>query len=181
MKTFKNKALALATAIFAIAGLAACGDANEYKDADTSNPSWISENWTDSTEVAHPESIANTSWVRGSGLKVNAYGQEIQGFVASLTFDTDSVAVTMNEPNGISGWDFDYIWVDDSNTSSEPYYEYTYSNTTGKVEILKRVMDEKGKVSKSTIFSGIVVTGTKTVMTISHFGDTPTQTYLIQQ
>jgi len=180
MKTFKNKALALATAIFAVAGLAACADANEYKDAYTSNPSWISETWTDSTSVAHPESLANTIWTRGEGLKYNAFGQEVQGFVEILDFGTDSVAVTMSEPVNTSSLGFDYTWVDESNTMAVPYYEYTYSNVTGKVEILKKVVDEKGKVSKSTIFSGIVVVGTKTVMTISHFGDTPSQTYLVQ-
>jgi len=176
MKTFKNKALALATAIFAVAGLAACADANEYKDAYTANPSWISETWTDSTAVSHPESLTGTTWVRGTGLKYNAFGQDVQGYVQYLDFETDTVTVTMNEPDGIASLGFDVTWVDETGT-----YEYTYSNVTGKVDILKTVVDEKGKVSKSTIFSGIVVIGTKTVMTISHFGDTPTQTYLVQQ
>ena len=152
-----------------------CGDANEYEDAFTDNPSFVN-NYTDSLKIAHPETLANTSWVRGTGLKTNAYGEEIQGFVESLRFVTeDSVAVKMSE--GVTAG----TWVDESNTEALPYYEYAYTNTTGRIEILKRVVDDKGKVSKSAIFTGVAVSGTKEVITIAHFGDTPVQTYLVKQ
>ena len=66
-------------------------------------------------------------------------------------------------------------------TSNLPYYEYTYSNTTGRVEILKRVVDDKGKVSKSAIFTGVAVSGKREVLTVVHYGDTPVQSYLVKQ
>lgn len=156
-------------------GLTSCGDANEYEDVNTDNPSWVN-GYTDSLSIAHPESIANTTWVRGTGLKTNAYGEEIQGFVESINFvSADSVAVKMSEGKTPG------TWVDESNTESLPYYEYTYSNTTGRIEILKRVTDDKGKVSKSAIFTGVAVSGKQEVITIAHFGDTPVQTYLVRQ
>ena len=155
--------------------LTSCGDANEFEDVNTDNPSWVN-GYTDSLSIAHPESIANTTWVRGTGLKTNAYGEEIQGFVESLSFvSADSVAVKMSEGK-TSG-----TWVDESNTANLPYYEYSYSNTTGRIEILKRVVDDKGKVSKSAIFTGVAVSGKQEVITIAHFGDTPVQTYLVRQ
>ena len=152
-----------------------CGDANEYEDTFTDNPSFVN-NYTDSLKIAHPESVANTTWQRGTGLKTNAYGQDIQGFVESLNFvSADSVAVKMSQSTT------EGTWTDESNTEATPYYEYTYSNVTGRVEILKRVVDEKGKVSKATIFTGVAVSGKQEVMTMVHFGDTPVQTYLVKQ
>ena len=174
MNTFKKSMVAAVAVLFAVS-IASCGDANEFEDTNTANPSWV-DNYTDSTAVPHPETLASTKWVRGSGIKFNAYGEEIQGFVESLDFvSADSVAVKMSEGT-TSG-----TWVDESNTANLPYYEYNYSNRTGKVEILKRVVDEKGKVSKSAIFTGVAVSGTKEVITMSHFGDTPVQTYLVKQ
>ena len=167
-------------AIIAGVSFYSCSDANEYGQTNTDNPSWISENYNDSVNVPHPESLRGTTWNRQSGLKTNAYGEEVQGFVANLVFqaDADSVSVTMNE-GATSG-----TWTDASNTEALPYYEYTYSNITGKIDILKLTVDEKGKVSKSSIFTGIAVINTKTnreILTICHYGDTPTQTYLVKQ
>lgn len=169
MKKFKITMMA-AVALLMGVSMVSCSDANEYEDTNTDNPSWA--NGT----VTHPETVANTKWVRGTGLKVNAYGQEIQGFVESLDFVTaDSVAVKMSQGTT------DGTWVDESNTEENPYYEYKYSEKSGKVQILKRVVDDKGKVSKTEIFTGIAVVGNKQVMTITHYGDTPVQTYLVKQ
>jgi hypothetical protein len=154
---------------------AACSDANEYEDSWTNNPSWV-DGYTDSLKIAHPESVANTQWVRASGFKTNAYGEEVQGFVESLNFvSDDSVSVKMSQ--GLTAG----TWVDESNTDHLPYYEYTYSNLTGKLEILKKSKTEKGAVTKTTIFTGVVVSGNREVLTIAHFGDTPVQTYLVRQ
>ena len=156
-----------AVALILGVSMTSCSDANEYGDANTNNPSWGN---------THPESVANTKWVRGTGLKFNAYGQEVQGFVESLDFvSEDSVAVKMSQ--GVT----EGTWVDDSNTEKVPYYEYVYSNITGKVQILKRIVDDKGKVSKTEIFTGVAVSGTQQVMTVTHYGDTPVQSYLIKQ
>ena len=155
--------------------IASCSDANEYEDARTDNPSWVN-GYNDSLHIAHPETLVNTSWVRGTGIKKNAYGQEVQGFVESLNFvSSDSVSVKMSQ-GATEG-----IWVDDSNTESVPLYEYKYSETTGTIDILKRVVNDKGAVSKTTIFTGVAVSGTQEVITIVHYGDTPVQTYLVKQ
>jgi hypothetical protein len=173
MKIF-SKAIVLGSCLLAFA-LASCGDVNEYEDTDTNNPSWVN-GYTDSLKIAHPESVAGSRWVRASGMKTNAYGQEVQGFVESLTFvSEDSVHVVMSQ--GIT----EGVWVDESNTDKVPYYEYTYSNITGKIEIMKRAVDDKGKVSKTTILTGVAVNGTREVITIAHYGDTPVQTYLMKQ
>ena len=79
-----------------------------------------------------------------------------------------------------------YTWTDDSNNEKTPKYEYTYSSVTGRVEIFKMVKNDKGAVSKSAIFTGIAVSGTLNrvatdVITLSHFGDVPSQTYLVRQ
>lgn len=181
MKSFYKSVLAI---IVAAAGLCtvSCSDANEYEDAMTNNPSWV-DNYTDSLQISHPASIANTQWVRGAGIKHNVYGDEVQGFVESLDFFcADSVVVKMSEPTIPATMDKSVIsWVDDSNTASTPSYEYKYSEITGKIEILKMVKDDKGKVSKSTIFTAIVVSGKQEVLTIAHFGDTPVQTYLVRK
>ena len=169
MKIIKITMMA-AVALLMGVSMVSCSDANEYGDVNTNNPSWASGT------VTHPESVANTKWVRGTGLKINAYGQEIQGFVESLDFvSEDSVAVKMSQ--GIT----EGTWVDDSNTEKVPYYEYVYSEVTGKVQILKRIVDDKGKVSKTEIFTGVAVSGTKQVMTVTHYGDTPVQSYLVKQ
>jgi len=181
MKAFKKSAFALAALLIAGLGLGACSDANEYEDAQTDNPSWV-EGYTDSLAISHPESLTGTTWVRGSGMKYDAYGNEIQGYVESLNFSTaDSVVVKMSEGVTNSSTLSNATWTDDSNSDETPYYEYTYSSTTGKVEILKLTVDEKGKVSKVVIFSGIAVSGTKEVITIAHYGDVPVQTYLVKQ
>ena len=158
------------------AGLAtSCGDANEYEDALTDNPSWVN-NYTDSLKITHPESLASTTWVRGSGLKTSAFGEEVQGFVESLDFVTaDSVSVKMSQGTT------EGTWTDESNNERTPFYEYTYSATTGRLEILKLVMDEKKNISKSAVFVGIATTGTQEVLTVVHYGDTPVQTYLVKQ
>ncbi len=167
-----KKSIIGAIALMLAVCMTSCSDANEYEDTNTMNPSWV--NAGDS--ITHPKALANTSWVRGAGMKYNAYGTEIQGFVESLNFVTaDSVSVKMSVGTT------EGTWVDESNTNNVPYYEYTYSEITGKLEILKRVVDDKGKVSKSAIFTGVAVSGTKEVITIAHFGDTPVQTYLVKK
>ena len=174
MTIFKKTTIACMAALMA-AGIASCGDANEYEDARTDNPSWV-DHYNDTLDIPHPETIANTKWVRGSGIKKNVYGEEIQGFVESLDFvSADSVVVKMSEGT-TSG-----TWVDDSNTEALPYYEYKYSSMTGTVEVLKETRDEKGAVSKKTIFTGVAVSGKKEMMTVVHYGDTPVQTYLVKQ
>lgn len=156
-------------------GVYSCKDANEYKDARTDNPSWVT-NYNDSMTIPHPVTIANTKWLRGSGLKINVQGKEVQGFVESLDFfSADSVVVKMSQ--GVT----EGTWTDDSNTEAIPSYEYTYSEITGKVEIMKMVKDDKGKVSKVVIFTGVAVEGSPTVLTMTHYGDIPVQTYLIRQ
>ena len=126
--------------------------------------------------MAHPETVAGTRWVRASGLKTNAFGQEVQGFVESVSFvSADSASVKMSK--GVT----EGTWVDESNNDALPYYEYTYSNITGKVEILKQTKNDKGAITKSAIFTGIVVSGDREVLTLAHFGDTPVQTYLVKQ
>ena len=94
----------------------------------------------------------------------------------SLDFvSADSVTVKMSQ-GATEG-----TWVDDSNTDRVPLYEYTYSETTGKIDIMKRIVDDNGRVSKTVIFSGMANTGTMDIITIVHFDDTPSQTYLVKQ
>lgn len=166
--------IAMAALLMGVA-VASCSDANEYEDTDTANPTWV-KGYTDSLKIAHPETVAGTHWVRASGLKTNAFGQEVQGFVESVSFvSADSASVKMSK--GVT----EGTWVDESNTNALPYYEYTYSNVTGKVEILKQTKNDKGAITKSAIFTGIVVSGDREVLTLAHFGDTPVQTYLVKQ
>ena len=181
MKSFYKSVLAIATAAVGLCTMS-CEDANEYADALTDNPSWV-ENYNDSLQIAHPATMANTVWVRGASLKKNVYGDDIQGFVESLDFyKADSVIVKMSEPVIPATMDKSVItWVDDSNTAATPAYEYKYSDVTGKIEILKMVKDDKGKVSKTTIFTAVVVSGKQEVLTIAHYGDTPVQTYLVRK
>ena len=174
MNTFKKSIVAGVLSCLLVS-LFSCSDANEYEDAFTNNPSWV-EGYTDSLKIAHPESLASTTWVRGSGLKTNAYGQEVQGFVESLNFvSADSVCVKMSQGTT------EGTWTDESNTEKTPLYEYKYNNATGTVDILKRVVNDKGAVTKQTIFQGIAVNGKQTVMTVVHYGDSPIQTYLVKQ
>ena len=168
MNTIKKSIFGVFAVVAGLSLTTACSDANEYENANTNNPAWSG---------SHPEDLTGTKWVRGSGIKYNAYGQEVQGFVESLDFvKADSVAVKMSE--GITSG----TWKDDSNTEKTPYYEYKYSNVTGTVEILKESKNDKGAVTKTTIFTGVAVTsGTKEIITLSHFGDIPVQTYLVKQ
>lgn len=155
--------------------LTSCSDANEYEDAFTDNPSWV-EGYTDSLQISHPESLAGTRWVRSSGLKANAYGEEVQGFVESVNFvSADSVNVKMSQGTT------EGTWTDESNTEKTPLYEYKYNSKTGTVDILKTVVNDNKSVTKQTIFQGIAVEGKQTVLTIVHYGDSPIQTYLVKQ
>jgi len=152
-------------------GLYSCSDANEYEDTNTNNPTW-----TENGSTTHPASLANTKYVRASGMKYNAMGEEIQGFVESVEFvSADSVVVKMSQ--GVT----EGTWVDDSNTTKLPRYYYTYSATTGTVTIIKMVKDDKGKVSPSNLFLGTAISGKQELITIVHYGDTPVQTYLVKQ
>lgn len=151
--------------------LSSCSDVNEYEDTNTDNPTW-----TENGSATHPESLTNTKYVRTSGMKYNAMGEEIQGFVESVEFvSSDSVEVKMSQ--GLT----EGTWVDDSNTEKLPRYYYTYSASTGTVTIIKMVKDDKGKVSPSNIFLGTAISGKQDLITIVHFGDTPAQTYLVKQ
>ena len=162
MKKFRISIIAVAT-LLAGFGMTACSEANEYEDSNTDNPSWI-VGYTDTTTISHPESLESTKWVRGEGLKKNAYGKEIQGFVESLM----SQGVTEG------------TWNDESNTAKLPYYEYTYSSKTGNLQILQRNVSN-GKVTKKAIFIGVVVKGKKEIITLVHYGDSPAQTYLVKE
>lgn len=165
-----------ATALLFGAGLASsCSDANEYEDANTNNPSWVN-GYNDTLKVAHPESLDGTKWFRADGRKYSAFGQQVQGFVESLDFARpDSVAVKMSQGTT------EGTWTDESNTENLPYYEYSYSAKTGRLDILKLVRDDKGNISKSAVFEGIAVSGQQDVITLVHYGDTPVQTYLVKQ
>jgi hypothetical protein len=68
MNTIKKSILAAFALVAGISLTTGCSDANEYVDTDTSNPSWV-DNYTDSLSIPHPESLASTRWVRGSGIK----------------------------------------------------------------------------------------------------------------
>ena len=72
MEKFRNIMIAM-VALTAGLTIASCGDANEYEDARTDNPSWVN-GYNDTLKIAHPETLANTIWVRGTGIKKNAYG-----------------------------------------------------------------------------------------------------------
>ncbi|MBR6194117.1 MAG: hypothetical protein IKQ58_01480 [Prevotella sp.] len=173
-KTFRNTMIAMAALLTGTA-IASCSDANEYEDFDANNPSWVN-GYNDSLKIAHPETLASTKWVRGTGLKVNAYGEDIQGFVESVNFvSADSCVVKMSQGTT------EGTWIDDSNTEELPFYEYTYSNVTGKLEILKLTKNDKGAITKSAIFTGVAVSGSREMLTVVHYGDVPLQTYLVKQ
>ena len=167
MKLF-SKITVISYCLLAIGLASSCSDANEYENAITDNPSWA--------DASYPESLANTKYVRGTGIKTNAYGDEVQGFVESLDFvSSDSVTVKMSQ--GVTEGE----WSDESNNERIPHYEYTYSDATGRLEIMKRNIDDNGKVSKKVIFIGTAITGQHNIITIVHYGDTPAQTYLVKQ
>lgn len=180
MKSFKKSLLAFAAVLMGSC-LISCSDANEFEDTDTRNPSFAGE-YNDSLKITHPESVAETYWVRGAGFKYNAYGEEIQGYVESLDFlDDKRVVVKMSQVENIpESIKTTATWTDESNTDAQPSYEYVYSPVTGTVEILKEVRDEKGKVSKTSIFTAVVVSQGSEVVTVTHPGDTPSQTYLVK-
>ncbi len=176
MKLFNKSLLAIAAFTMTI-GFVACEDANEFEDARTDNPAWVKD-YTDSLDIAHPDSLAQQLWVRGQGIKFNAYGEEIQGYVESMEFITkDSVVVKMSE-----GTTAGTMGADDSNTRENPY-EYVYVKETGTLNVLKLVADDKGNISKVAIFTGVAVSGTKhgDMLTVVHYGDTPAQTYLVRK
>ena len=174
MNKFKKSIFAAFAVVAGISLTTACTDANEYEDTNTDNPSWVN-NYNDSTAVPHPETLASTTWVRGTGIKTNAYGEQVQGFVESLNFvSADSVAVKMSQGST------EGTWVDDSNTEKLPLYEYTYSESTGRIQILQRTVN-KGTVTKKAIFVGVAVIGKQETITMVHYGDTPAQTYLVRQ
>jgi hypothetical protein len=174
MKLFKISSM-VALAFLMGASLTSCSDANEYEDTDTDNPSWVS-NYSKSQEISHPDALTATKWVRASGTKKNAYGEEVQGFVESLDFvKADSVIVKMSQGTT------EGVWVDESNTEETPMYEYTYSAQTGKFEILRVVKDDKGNKTNSKILIGVAVNGKEEGITVVHYGDTPCQTYLTKE
>lgn len=169
MKTLKITLLAFA-AMLTSATFVACSDANEYSDTNTGNPSF---------GTSHPEALEGTTWVRGNGIKTNAYGEDIQGYVESIEFyKADSAIVKMSEGNIPASMKATATWTDESNTDKIPHYEYKYSNVTGQVEILKETKNDKGQVSKTTIFTA---TAAGNVLTVVHYGDTPNTSYLVKK
>ncbi len=171
MKLFKKSLLAGLALLMAV-GFVACNDANEFEDARTDNPSWAGK-YNDSLDIAHPDSLAQQSWVRGHGIKYNALGEEVQGYVESMVFTADSVTVAMSYGTTAGTWG-----VDDSGT-----YKYQYTSETGSLTVLKSVKDDKGNWSDVALFVGVAVSGTKygDVLTVVHYGDTPAQTYLVHE
>jgi len=183
MKIFKKSVLAI-LAVSLAATFTACSDANEYGDANTSNPSW---------GINHPASISGSVWNRTAGLKKNAYGQDVMGYVASVDFymadscivamsDKDANGKTINtDANGNAIFPTS-VWVDDSNNESLPRYNYEYNETSGALSIFKVTYDSKNKATKTVVFTGVVSESNgKTVMTIFHASDTPSQTYLTKK
>ena len=172
-----NKSFLFGAAFLMAIGFVACDDANEFEDVRTDNPSWAGK-YNDSLKIAHPDSLAQQMWVRGEGIKFNAFGEEVQGYVESMEFITkDSVVVKMSE-----GKTAGTMGADDSNTRENPY-EYEYTNETGDLKVLKLVKDDKGNISKVAVFVGVAVSGTKhgDMLTVVHYGDTPAQTYLVRK
>lgn len=168
MKALKKSIFAFAAILMGVC-MTACSDANEYGDANTTNPSMGD---------SHPESIENSTWVRAQGAKFNAYGEEIQGYVDTLKFISDTeVIVSMSEGKIPESMKPTKQMVDDSNNESNPTYEYTYNNINGEIDIQKVTVNSKGAVSKTTLFLGVAA---GKYVVVSHFGDTPSQSYLVQ-
>lgn len=143
--------------------IVSCEDANEYEDTQTASPTWSD---------VHPDSLAGTKYVRASGIKTNVYGEDVQGFVESLEFVTaDSVVVKMSED----------ATVDDSNTERVPYHVYEYNSLNGKFTIKRRNVDDNKKVTFVEIFMGTAISDDKEYIVVTHFDDTPAQTYLVRQ
>jgi hypothetical protein len=166
MKIFRLSVFAAAALLMGIS-MTSCTDANDYKDSYTDNPAF---------GLNHPETLVGSKYVRASDVKYNVYGEEIQGFVESLDFvKEDSVAVKMSQGTT------EGVWTDESNTEKVPLYEYVYNNADGSFTIKKRVVDDKGKVSKTDIFMGTATSDSWEMITIVHYGDTPIQTYLVKQ
>ena len=117
--------------------------------------------------------MALQSWVRGEGIKFNAFGEEVQGYIESMDFTADSVSVKMSE-----GKTEGNMGADDSGT-----YKYEYIYETGTLTVLKSVKDDKGNWSDVALFVGVAVSGTKygDMLTVVHYGDTPAQTYLVRK
>lgn len=174
MKTLKIFALAVATVLAGVS-LGSCSDACEYLDENTDNPSWV-KNYNDSTQVPHPETLAGTKWVRQSGMKVNSFGQDVQGFVESIEFVSETECSVKMSEGATKG-----TWVDESNTEDVPTYAYDYSEKTGSFSIKKSEKDDKGKVSLKEILVGVAVSGSRDIITVAHFGDSPVQSYLVKQ
>ena len=174
MKIFRITMTAMAALTMGLT-IASCSDANEYGDADTDNPSWVKD-YNESLTISHPASLTGTKWVRATGFKKNAYGEEVQGFVESLDFvKEDSVIVIMSQ-GATEG-----TWLDESNNENTPKYEYTYADKTGSIAIKKMKKDDKGNLTKQDILVGVAVSGTQEGITMLHYGDTPLQTYLVKQ
>lgn len=171
MKLF-NKSLLAGAAFLVAVGFVACDDANEFEDVRTDNPSWAGK-YNDSLDIAHPDSLAQQSWVRGEGIKFNAFGEEVQGYVESMEFTADSVTVKMSV--GTTEGD---MGADDSGT-----YKYEYISETGTLNVLKSIKDDRGNWSDVALFVGVAVSGTKygDMLTVVHYGDTPAQTYLVRK
>ena len=173
MKALKKSIFALLAILMGVC-FTACSDANEYEDSYTDNMAWGS---------LHPKSLEGTSWVRANGAKVNAYGEEVQGFVEAVNFISETECVVkMSKGIVPESMKNSVVWVDDSNTEDLPFYEYNYNNTTGEINIMKVTTDSKGKVSKTSLFIAVAnIGGFGPMMTVSHFGDTPSQSYLTKK
>ena len=172
MKILRNSMIAVAALLMGLA-VASCSDANEYEDAYTNNPTY---------GETHPESLSGTTWVRGKGLKLNAYGQDVQGFVESIEFISESECVVKMSKMETTAATDTWLYTDESNNDETPTYEYTYSSSTGDISIIKNVKNDKGAISKVTIFSAVAIGGeTQDIITVVHYGDTPVQTYLVKQ
>ena len=140
-------------------GLTSCSDANEYEDSYTDNPQYAEQ---------YPESIDGTTWVRGTGMKYSALGEEIQGFVDTLQFfSADSVYVKMSQGVTNGTW-----------TNESGKFKYVYSSKDGVVEIKKKSDPKVNSFSGRAI---IAAHNNKDVIILSHFGDTPSQTYLVKE
>ncbi len=178
MKVLKNIVPAF-LALLATTAFVACNDANEYEDTNTDPYSAVT-GYNDSLTIEHPSTLSGTTWLRASGLNVNAYGEDVQGYIESVQFiDETYCVVVMSEPDNPSSISNSATWLDESNTDDDPNYEYNYSSANGSVDIYSYVEDSKGNISRTNIMSGSVVIGNQTVLSIAHFGDTPQTSYLL--
>ena len=95
MNKFRLSIITVVTSLLGL-GMVSCSKANEYEDTNTDNPSWV-DNYSNSQEVSHHDALTGTKWVRASGVKKNAYGEEVQGFVESLDFVKADSVIVKNE------------------------------------------------------------------------------------